>query len=323
MAGHCQKSPSRKYLACGSSHFRPAFIVLGIIFLGILTACGTENNQIQQIEQQSDDGIYHIVTSIPPLASITENIFDGIEKVEVMSLLSSGDSIETFSLTPEDIEAVRKADAYVTFGTEIEPYSALLISQIDVKKTKVITVGEIIERVPGMTSPYILFDLERGSIVADNIREGFSEIFPDREETIRHNAAFFQYQSAAVMSGLKDRFEKSPRKKVVLLTRNYEYFLSSIPGLSDEITTVDLLLPSGDEELKNMIESGASATYFLEEDAETALIDSIQRNSENTVVFISPFEKEVTPVSYQDHVYFFGEAILKAFGEIKPETTDE
>ncbi|MBI4234966.1 zinc ABC transporter substrate-binding protein [Candidatus Peregrinibacteria bacterium] len=111
-------------------------ILLIVIALFAFSACDSGIDENPAAEK------FKILTSIPVLYSLTANIADGAQNVEIQNIVPPNASFHTFSLTPEAAKNIAEADLIVLNGLGLEEF---LGKSLEGSKALIVDTGKNVE----------------------------------------------------------------------------------------------------------------------------------------------------------------------------------
>ncbi len=156
-----------------------AFIIVCLLF-GL---CGCEKSEVK------DNNKKIIAVSIVPQATFVEAVCG--ENFEIITLIPTGASPETYELTTNEMKKLSKSDIYFSIGVPVEESSILPVIN---EKTKVIALHETVaQSYPDLTEdggrdPHIWLSPKRVKIMINKIAEELCTIDSQNESLYMENA---------------------------------------------------------------------------------------------------------------------------------------
>ena len=171
---------------------KKTFITLAVGLLG-LTACGGDVFKKDEGEKEYGDGL-KIVTTIPPLYSLTAHLIEGTN-TKLTNILPPNASPHTYQLTFETARALAEADLVVMNGLELELFLERSLHDV---KGLVVVASEGIELIKdhhyddhdhhhGEYNPHVWLSPSNAIVMADNILIALMEGDAENEEIYRRN----------------------------------------------------------------------------------------------------------------------------------------
>ena len=111
------------------------FTVLLIFICFFTVGCGKEKKNTK----------YSIVATNFPCYDFTRAVIKDVEDISVEILLKPGSESHDFEPTPQDIIDIKNSDMFIYAGGESDTWIDDILSDIDVNKTKIIKLTDIVE----------------------------------------------------------------------------------------------------------------------------------------------------------------------------------
>jgi len=189
---------------------------------------------------QAGDAI-RIVATTTTFADLAGRIAG--DRAQIYAIASPKRDLHFISVTPRDVLKLKKADVFIHGGLDLEAWRAPLVDasgrpeflcpsgsrQIDVSaKIPLLEVPDSVSRVQGdihaYGNPHYWLDPENGRIIARNIAEGLSRLYPEDADTFQANEKNFEAQLDQKM--LEWQALLAPFKGAAVITyhRSWAYF---------------------------------------------------------------------------------------------------
>ncbi len=113
--------------------------LIGLLCIPMLIVSGcTAGNTNEEAVAGTENETLKIVTTIPPLYSLTAKVTEGVP-VEITNLVSPGVSVHDYQMKPSDAKALESADLIVINGLELEEF---LEEKLDELEGEVVVTSE-------------------------------------------------------------------------------------------------------------------------------------------------------------------------------------
>lgn len=183
-----------------------------------------------------------IVTTSSTLASIVREIAQ--DKADIHHVASPKRDIHFIEPTPVDVLKIKKADAFVHNGLDLEIWRNPLLdaagnpkflgearASIDAsKKIPLLEIPASLSRAEGdihqFGNPHFWMDPENVKIMAGNIADGLSKLYPEDKDFFMKNARAFDEKIDEKMKEWNGRARPFQGVHVVTYHRNWPYFLA-------------------------------------------------------------------------------------------------
>lgn len=181
-----------------------------------------------------------IVTSIKPVAFITEAIASGVIDTEV--LLPDGASPHTYSLKPSDLLKLRSADLFIWVGEDMETFIPSVLQGIDSHKILELTENDQIENLlltshshheeishnhdhhHGEFDNHIWLSPQIAEITARLIHDKLVKIYPDKSSIIDQNLENFLLELKQTEQVIAKKLNNVQNKGYFVFHDSYGYF---------------------------------------------------------------------------------------------------
>ena len=198
--------------------------------------------------------VLHVVTTTTTLASLTREIAG--PDVEIHSVAPPKRDIHFISPTPKDVLKVKKADVFIHGGLDLEVWRDPLLdaagnrnllahspNSIDVSKdVQLLEAPTSLSRAEGdihqFGNPHYWTDPENAKIMARNIADGLSALYPDQSEMYQKNEKIFSDKLDSKIQEWKTRLKPYAGTLVIAYHKDWPYFANRF-----ELKIVDHLEP--------------------------------------------------------------------------------
>jgi len=208
-------------------------VLLLLVF--ILTACGRAGDAASAEKPggigQARQNVFSIVTSFYPVYIATINITRDIPGVTVTNMTKPQTGcLHDYSLRPDDLKTLEKADAFVINGAGMEAFLDDVIKQR--KDLRIITAAAgipLIKDSDGVENPHVWVSITNEITCVENIADQLSEADPSHAEQYSAN-------KAAYIDKLKSLKEEMHKELDGLKNRDIITFHEAFPYFAQEFT---------------------------------------------------------------------------------------
>ncbi len=190
----------------------------------ILSACQQEKkfeNGKMQEGLKHDDTKIRVITTIAPLYSFTKNIAGSYAEVE--NLLPSGAGPHEYSLSPEDVMKISRAQVLVKNGVGLETWLDKLTARgAGVNKQVVVDSSTGINIMSG--DPHIWLSPKNAVIQVKNIRDALLKADPANAEQYTKNAGTYIKRLERLDRNIAEITGSLKRKEFIPLHAAFSYF---------------------------------------------------------------------------------------------------
>lgn len=181
-----------------------------------------------------------IVATTSNLASLTREI-TGAE-AEIHFVASPKRDVHFIQPTPKDVLKVKKADVLIHGGLDLEAWRDPLLDAAGNKKLigasaasidaaqgiELLDVPDRVSRAEGdihlFGNPHYWLDPENGKIMAKNIADGLSRLYPDHADFYRENYEAFAAKADQAIQDWNSRMKPFAGTSVITYHRDWPYF---------------------------------------------------------------------------------------------------
>ncbi|MGF6229770.1 zinc/manganese transport system substrate-binding protein [Inquilinus ginsengisoli] len=162
-----------------------------------------------------------VVTSITVLADIAKQV--GGDTVEVRSLVGPNGDAHVYEPTPQDAQAVTKANLVVVNGLELEGWMDRLVAASGTKATVVVATEGVPTRKMDedgqeITDPHAWNSAANGAIYAANITKALTVADPAHAATYQANGAKYEAELKALDAWARSEVAAIPAAKRKVIT---------------------------------------------------------------------------------------------------------
>ena len=212
---------------------------LSLLLLLPLAGCGAAAEDVS------------VMATFYPVYILAENVLDGVEGVRLSSMTPPATGcLHDYQLLTSDMKALAKAQALLVNGAGMESFLPDLAGQfpslkiIDCSQGVELLAEEGEEHDHGEYNAHIWLAPQNAVQMVKNLRDGLSELLPDKAEQIRANAEQYIARLEALDAELREAIAALPNKKIVTFHEAFPYFAKAY-GLEDMIGSVEPGCSSG------------------------------------------------------------------------------
>ncbi len=228
-----------------------------------------------------------IVCTTGMLADLTQNLCEGLDSVEVLTLMGPGTDPHLYKASQADVMALSRGDLIIYNGLHLEGKMQDLFSKLSpervyaaaglISKTDLIYASEFEDE----PDPHVWFDLTLWSTVTEGIEERLGQLLPDQKDIIRNNAHKYLRELKSADSIALITISQIPENQRVLITAHdaFKYYGRrygiEVRGLQGISTTAELGIRDISE-LANYIYEKDIPTIFVESSVSPRAIEAVQ-----------------------------------------------
>ncbi len=189
------------------------FSVIMLILVGCAETTNINNKKIT------------VATSIPPVAQFIEKVCN--DKVNIITLLPSGASPETYEPTIKDKQALEKSQLYFSVGVPMEENS--IIPTLSKNTLNIELNKSVNEHYPDLfdgehRDPHIWLSIKRAKIIVNKIAEEMSVIDNDNADFYKQNSAVFIKELDSLETEIRNIFKTKVNRKFIVFHPAFNYF---------------------------------------------------------------------------------------------------
>lgn len=151
--------------------------------------------------------------------------------VNVVTLIPSGQSPETFEPTPDILERFSESKLYFTMNVPSEVNSILPKSKDFNPDVKIVNLAKEVSAVykerefaPGHRDPHIWLSPKRVKIMVNSIRDNLCKLDPSNEKIYKKNAESYTKKLDSVDKDIKTSLDKLKIKSIIVYHPAFGYF---------------------------------------------------------------------------------------------------
>lgn len=297
-----------------------AIISISGLILGLTLSGCNINTNTAQTNSSSDAATLHVVTSIPPLYSITANVVDGISGVELKNILPPGASPHTYSLTPADAQTLDAADAFVETGVGIEEFLSdamtenTTITNIDLSTDLDLLVSQDPDE-PG-DDPHIWVSIRNAIVMTQAIADELTRLDPANAIQYQINADNYINTLQQLDDYAVTQFTSTTRKQFIPLHPSFAYFAEDYN--LEQIASIEVIPghePSAQKmaELLTIIKDNDVKALLSEPQLDDRILNSIAKDSGLPIYQVDPVGiDDLSKTLYEDTMKSNVDTFVKA-----------
>lgn len=250
-------------------------LVLGFISIFILTGCGQagdrttegttaqDNNMaVESTANGNDSAEFNIVTSFYPVYIATINVIRDIPGVTVRNMTKPQTGcLHDYSLKPEDLKTLEKADAFIINGAGMEAFLDDVIKQQ--KNLKIVEASKGIQLVKdenGEENPHVWVSITNAITYVNNIASQLSGIDTVNADKYKANAATYIQKLESLKNDMHTSIDSLDNRDIITFHEAFPYFAQefnlnivavverepgSEPAPKEHASIVDTIMQSG------------------------------------------------------------------------------
>ncbi|MGY0693595.1 metal ABC transporter solute-binding protein, Zn/Mn family [Virgibacillus sp. FSP13] len=207
-----------------------------LLFAAVFIFAGCSGNKEEAADAKQNGEKLQVVTTYSILYDIVQNVAGDL--AEVHSLVPIGTDPHSYEPLPEDVQLTSDADIVFYNGFNLEAGNSWFHKMIETagKSEEDETVFRITEGIDpqllesgghkGEPDPHAWLDAKNGIVYAENARDALIKADPDNKEIYEQNAADYIKKLKAMDDEIKQKVNKIPEEKRVLVTSEgaFKYF---------------------------------------------------------------------------------------------------
>lgn len=200
-----------------------------ILFIFLLTACGTDNTT------NNDDELL-IYTSIYPLQYVVSEIAG--EQANVESIIPPGVDAHTYEPTSREITNLADGNAFIYIGAGMEGFSETMADALKNQPIQFVEIGENKQLFSNETTtdddhdhdhasdydPHIWLDPIRMIQIAEMVTDQLSELQPDSQELFLENLSHFTEEMTVLDEQFSSTLADKEQKDILVSHAAYGYW---------------------------------------------------------------------------------------------------
>lgn len=203
---------------------RPAkLLVLLLISTLLLSACG---NKEAGISETDDTDKLAIVTSFYPVYVATINVTRDIGNVTVKNMTAPQTGcLHDYSLKPQDLKTLEKADVFVINGAGMEAFiDDVIKQQKDLKLVEASKNIELLKDESGEENPHVWVSVSNAIEYVNNIAEQLSAIDPGNSQKYKANAEAYTEKLEALSKEMHAAVDSLSNRNIITFHEAFPYF---------------------------------------------------------------------------------------------------
>jgi len=239
---------------------------------------------------------YTIVCTTGMLADAVSALTDGIDSVEVISLMGPGTDPHLYKATQGDVFALSRGDLIVYNGLHLEGKMQNLFNKLP--SNRVYAAAEVLadsllinaSEFEEAYDPHVWFDLSLWSTICGELSKRLQLARPESSEILAKNEKVYRQALSVAHQEAKKRLSKIPDKQRVLVTAHdaFKYFGAAydmeVRGLQGISTTAEFGLRDISDLARFINERGIKAVFIessISPKAIEAVQEAVQRSGNN------------------------------------------
>lgn len=271
--------------------------IIAVLFIAFISSCGQKKNSRS----------CQITVSIPPQETLVKDI--GGDKVTVNCLMSSDANPESFEPAMNSLVTLQNSDIYFKMGTLDFERSMNGIVDGD-NNLKVVNMSDGIEMLYGThgddcdhghhhghdshdADPHVWSSLKNMRIMAANIAEALSDIYPDNRDFYYGNLTRLQHRIDSLDLQVKNSFESVLNRSFIVWHPSLSYFARDY-GLK-QITVGSHGKEQSVRQLVERIDSAMTqnaGVFFFQREFDSRQAAEINRQMGAEMVIINPMNPD-------------------------------
>ena len=294
-------------------------VSLSLFLLLSLTGCGAAAEEVS------------VMATFYPVYILAENILVGVEGVRLSSMTPpSTGCLHDYQLLTSDMKALAKAQALLVNGAGMESFLPDLESQFPGLKVVDCSTGVALlseeedeseqhDHDHGECNAHIWLAPQNAIRMVENLRDGLSELLPDKAAQLSANADAYIVRLQALDAELRDTIAALPNKKIVTFHEAFPYFAQAY-GL--EVAVVVALEP--DEPISprmlrqviQQVKAAGNPPLFSEPQYENTALRTIAQETGACVYELDPLVTgDGSLTAYEDVMRKNAQTLIEALGE--------
>ena len=215
--------------------------ILGIVFIAILALVINNNSKGPETSSSKPQ----VVASFYPLYFFTSQIAG--DKADVFNITPAGAEPHDYEPTAQDIAKIENSNLLVLNGGGLEAWGDKIKTNIDPKKTSVVTAGQglttqqVVEEGQSIIDPHVWLSPVLAEKIADNIEAGLAQSDPSNASYYESNLQTFKSKLAVLDTEYSQSLTTCKEKNIITSHAAFGYLatkynLTQVPigGLSPD-----------------------------------------------------------------------------------------
>ncbi|HNX29745.1 MAG TPA: metal ABC transporter substrate-binding protein [Syntrophomonadaceae bacterium] len=203
--------------------------LLFVLMIGvmIISGCGQPDNTSEQAStSQTSNEKLTVLTSFYPIYISTINVTHDIPDVEVINMTKPQTGcLHDYQLTPEDLEAIEKADVFVVNGAGMEAFLDKAMNQQPNLKIVEASQGiELIKDDNGEENPHVWVSITDNIAQVRNIAEQLSSIDSAHATQYKSNAEEYINKLETLRTKMHQSLDGVKNRNIITFHESFPYF---------------------------------------------------------------------------------------------------
>lgn len=203
--------------------------LLFVLMIGvmIISGCGQPDNTSEQAStSQTSNEKLTVLTSFYPIYISTINVTHDIPDVEVINMTKPQTGcLHDYQLTPEDLEAIEKADIFVVNGAGMEAFLDKAMNQQPNLKIVEASQGiELIKDDNGEENPHVWVSITDNIAQVRNIAEQLSSIDSAHATQYKSNAEEYINKLETLRTKMHQSLDGVKNRNIITFHESFPYF---------------------------------------------------------------------------------------------------
>jgi zinc transport system substrate-binding protein len=284
-----------------------SFLLIGSL---ILSGCSQSNStgSLAGSDNGESGKKFTVVTSFYPMYISTINVTKDVPEVEVINMTKPQTGcLHDYTLKPEDLKILEKADAFVINGAGMESFMDKIMSQQ--KNLKIIEASrgiELIKDENGEENPHVWVSISDSIQQVKNISGQLAEVDPENASKYKDNSEVYIKKLEAFKDKMHESLKGVENKDIVTFHEAFPYFAKEFDlNIVDVIEREPDTAPSP-KELEDTIEiirDSKVKAVFAEPQYNAKAADTIARETGVKIYSLDPgVTGEANPEGYDEYI---------------------
>ncbi len=209
------------------SRIRPVTTLLLVAALALFVGCGTPAPSGSSASSSGDgDETFTVVTSFYPIYISAINVANGLDSVEVINMTSpQAGCLHDYQLTPQNLETLEKADAFIVNGAGMESFLDDVVAQLP--NLAIIDASSGIETIAdknGEPNPHVWVSITDAMRQVRNIADGLASVDIKNALNYKKNASLYQSELKSLRDESKEALADIKSRDIITFHEAFPYF---------------------------------------------------------------------------------------------------
>ena len=197
----------------------------------LLTGCGRTDGSVsgKTTENNGHEGL-HVVTSFFPVYVATINVTHDVPGVTVTNMTEPQTGcLHDYTLKPEDLKLLEKADAFVINGAGMESFLTDVMNQQE--GLKIVEAAEgipVLTQENGEENPHVWVSLDNAVSYVNNIADQLSEIDEQNAALYKKNAADYVEKIELLNTEMHNKLDGFKGSDIITFHEAFPYFAQEL-----------------------------------------------------------------------------------------------